>query len=107
MKTDALTIHEHIRLEAFLLSEQAGHPTGMDETFWVQAEAIVHGRTAVVAGAGKSTKAKAKTAATTKPAKMNAAAPVKAKTAPKKAPLPPKTDPTAEAKAKPAARRKK
>ncbi len=54
MKNDAPSIHEHIRLEAFLLSEQAGHPTGMDETFWMQAEDIVHGRTAVVAGAGKA-----------------------------------------------------
>lgn len=62
MNNDTLSLHEHISLEAFLLSEQAGHPAGMDETFWTQAEAIVHGRTAVVAGAGKATaKAKAKT----------------------------------------------
>ena len=73
MKKDALSIHEHIRLEAFLLSEKAGHPAGMDQTFWVQAEAIVHGRTAVVAGAGKSTKAKAKPSAAAKAAKKPSA----------------------------------
>ena len=31
-----------IRLEAYLLSERAGHPAGMDAIFWKQAEAIVH-----------------------------------------------------------------
>lgn len=103
MKTDASNIHEHIRLEAYLLSEQAGHPTGMDETFWVQAEAIVHGRTAVVAGAGKS-KLKAKTA---KPTKKLVAAPTAAKATPEKVPTTPKTKASAIAKAKPAAKRAK
>ena len=60
------TIQEHIQLEAYLLSERAGHPTGMDKFFWMQAEAIVHGRTAVVAPAGKA-KPK-KPAAKSKPA---------------------------------------
>ena len=107
MKTDALDIHEHIRLEAFLLSEQAGHPTGMDETFWVQAEAIVHGRTAVVAGAGKSTKTKAKIATTAKPAKKPVAAPIEAKASPKNAVLAPKTKASVKAKTKPTVKRKK
>ena len=30
-----------IRLEAYLLSERAGHPPGMDAIFWKQAEALV------------------------------------------------------------------
>ncbi len=61
------TIQERIQLEAYLLSERAGHPTGMDKFFWMQAEAMVHGRTAVVAPAGK-TKAAKKPAAKRKPA---------------------------------------
>ena len=30
-----------IRLEAYLLSERAGHPAGMDAIFWKQAETLV------------------------------------------------------------------
>ena len=35
---------EAIRIEAYLLSEKAGHPRGREQTFWKQAEAIVHSR---------------------------------------------------------------
>ena len=48
MKGPTLSVEESIRLEAYLLSERAGHPHGLEKTFWVQAEAIVHGHTAVV-----------------------------------------------------------
>ena len=61
------TIQESIQLEAYLLSERAGHPTGMDTFFWMQAEAIVHGRAAVVAPAG-NTKTPKKLVAKRKPA---------------------------------------
>lgn len=33
-----------IRAQAYLLSEQAGHPAGMDKFFWFQAEQMVLGR---------------------------------------------------------------
>lgn len=89
MKKEAQSLHDYISLEAFLLSEQAGHPTGMDKTFWEQAEAIVQGRAAVVAGAGKVSKVKAKAAPVAKPIKKTVpatkgpkAAPVKAKAKP-------------------------
>ena len=55
---DPHTIQALIQLEAYLLSERAGHPTGMDNFFWMQAEAMVHGRAAVVAPAGKTKPAK-------------------------------------------------
>ena len=68
------TIQDYIQLEAFLLSERAGHPTGMDKIFWMQAEAIVHGRTAVVAPAGKPAKTAKKPAAKKTAPKFEAAA---------------------------------
>lgn len=34
-------LHDAIRTEAYLLSEQAGHPPGMDKFFWQEAEALV------------------------------------------------------------------
>ncbi len=44
MKNNGLTREESIRLEAYLLSEKAGHPTGMEQFFWMQAEALVQKR---------------------------------------------------------------
>ncbi len=100
MKKDAPSLHEHIRLEAFLLSEKAGHPTGMDEFFWAQAEAMVHGRTAVVVGPGNPPKAKTKTGKGT-PEKA-----VKKAVATKSQPIP-KVDKTAKPKAKATGKRTK
>lgn len=79
------TIQERIQLEAFLLSERAGHPVGMDKFFWMQAEAMVHGRAAIVVPAGKAKAAK-KPTAKRKPAapKAEAAPKVKPATKPKK-----------------------
>ena len=91
MKKNAQSLHEYIRLEAYLLSEKAGHPTGMDEFFWAQAEAMVHGRTAVVVGPGKPAKAKAKTARGTLEK-----APRKAASAKKEPARPPKAKPLAK-----------
>ncbi len=99
MKKQAQSLHDHISLEAFLLSEQAGHPTGMDKTFWEQAEAIVQGRAAVVAGAGKAVKTNAKAADTTKPTRKSASTPSQPKAAPEKI--------SAKAKTKPASKRAK
>ena len=59
MKGHALSVEEIIRLEAYLLSERSGHPHGLEKTFWVQAEAIVHGRTAAVAPSVLKTAAEA------------------------------------------------
>lgn len=52
MKGNSLSVEESIRLEAYLLSEKAGHPPDMDTMFWAQAEQIVHGRIAAVAPSG-------------------------------------------------------
>lgn len=100
MKKEVQSIHEYIRLEAYLLSEKAGHPSGMDESFWTQAEAMVHGRTAVVVGPGKpKAKAKSAVAATKeKPAK---------KAVSSKAPVLPKAGKAAKPKAKPVGKRAK
>ncbi len=74
MKGNGPDIHELTRIEAYLLSEKAGHPSHMHDYFWTQAEAIVRQRVAIVDFAvkateeppvktGKSTKAKPKPAA--------------------------------------------
>jgi hypothetical protein len=44
MKSKGQTAHEAIRIEAYLLSEKAGHPAGMDAYFWQEAELIVADR---------------------------------------------------------------
>jgi hypothetical protein len=44
MKRDGQTPEEAIRVEAYLLSEKAGHPVGMEAYFWQEAELIVAGR---------------------------------------------------------------
>ena len=49
-----MTKDEAIRIEAYLLSEKAGHPSGMDAIFWTQAVEIVHGRIAAFATANET-----------------------------------------------------
>lgn len=39
-----MTRDQEIREEAYLLSEEAGHPPGRSEEFWLKAEAKVLGR---------------------------------------------------------------
>ncbi len=63
MKSNGKKAEELIRIEAYLLSEKAGHPEGMDAYFWTEAELIVAGRTAEKAASPKrlvSSKTKAK-----------------------------------------------
>ena len=83
MKGKKLTVDESIRIEAYLLSEKAGHPSGREHYFWKEAEAIVHARTKAVSVAVK--KAAAKTAAKGKPA-VKAKTPAKPKAAAKPRP---------------------
>ena len=75
MKGNGKSIHELTSIEAYLLSEKAGHPSHMHDYFWAQAEAIVRQRAAIVDVAIKAsgkkapkTTAKAKPAPTAKPA---------------------------------------
>ncbi len=63
MKGKSQTVEESTRIEAYLLSEKAGHPSGMDAYFWEQAQAIVQARKTAVAGAVKKAAAKKPTAA--------------------------------------------
>lgn len=44
MKKDTQALQESIRAQAYLLSEQAGHPPGKDKYFWFQAEAMILGQ---------------------------------------------------------------
>ena len=67
MKGKGQTVEESIRIEAYLLSEKAGHPSGMHHYFWEQAQAIVHTRTMAVAGAVKKAAVKAKAKPAAKP----------------------------------------
>ena len=71
MKRHGHKKEEAIRIEAYLLSEKAGHPAGMESYFWQEAELIVAAvddkpapakRLAVKSKpkAGKAPKAKAK-----------------------------------------------
>ena len=67
MKQKAMTREESIRLEAYLLSEKAGHPSGMEQYFWTQAEALVQKRsTTAMPAAKKATRAAAPKAAAPK-----------------------------------------
>lgn len=73
MKGKNLSVNESTRIEAYLLSEKAGHPSGMDHYFWKEAEAIVHARTKVVATAvKKAAAAKPKAEAKPKAARKSA-----------------------------------
>ena len=106
MKGNGQDIHELTRVEAFLLSEKAGHPSHMHDYFWAQAEAIVRQRAAIVAvavkAAGKKTPAKKASAA--KPKK-----PVEPELplAPEPAPAPPKARKSVAVAKKPAPAAKK
>lgn len=95
MKGKSQSIEEATRIEAYLLSEKAGHPAGMDGYFWEQATAIVHVRQTAVAGAVKEA------AAVKARAKAKPAVAVKAKT-PAKPPT--EVKPKAAAAKKPAAK---
>ena len=44
MKPRPASVEEAIRIEAYILSEKAGHPSGMEHAFWQQAETIIHSR---------------------------------------------------------------
>ncbi len=122
MKGTGHTVEELIRLEAYLLSEKAGHPAHMERKFWVQAEAIVKERLAAKApkkAVGKTAKAPAaaivpakKPAPKVVPAKKPVArllptpeAPAVAKPATKKtgSPRTAKAEPVPKATAKPVA----
>ena len=70
-KNNGLTRDEAIRLEAYLLSEKAGHPTGMEQFFWQQAEALVQKRSTTAPRSKKN-------AAATAPVALAAAAPIAA-----------------------------
>ena len=74
---------EAIRIEAFILSEQAGHPSGRDHLFWQEAEAIIHKRLA--AGLVKPARG-GKAAAVSTGKKPEAPVPNKRKSATTKAP---------------------
>ena len=67
MKGKGKTINESIRIEAYLLSEKAGHPAGMEHYFWTQAEAIVHARATAVSKAVKAAASKPVAGRKTKP----------------------------------------
>ena len=41
MKNKTQSLQETIRAQAYLLSEKAGHPPGLEDFFWFQAEAMV------------------------------------------------------------------
>jgi hypothetical protein len=66
MKSNA---EEMIRIEAYLLSEKAGHPAGMEAYFWQEAELIVAGRSGEKPAPRKRLAAKAKPKALAAPAK--------------------------------------
>ena len=62
MKGKSQTDEEGIRVEAYLLSEKAGHPQGMEAYFWNEATLIVAGRGEKAAPAKRlAAKAKSKT----------------------------------------------
>lgn len=66
MKSTGKSLEESIRIEAYLLSEKAGHPGGMDAYFWSEAELIVAGRGAEKPAAPKRLAAKGKPSAEAK-----------------------------------------
>ncbi len=76
MKKNANSSNEVIRIEAYLLSENAGHPHGMEAVFWAEGEAIVQRRRTPQAApkttAGKKAPANKKTATGIAPAKTSA-----------------------------------
>jgi hypothetical protein len=73
MKSNGQTADEAVRIEAYLLSEKAGHPAGMESFFWTEAEVIVAARTEKPAPPKRlAAKAKPKAAAAQKAPKKKA-----------------------------------
>ncbi len=70
MRSNGKNIEELTRIEAYLLSEKAGHPSHLHNYFWTQAEAIVRQRAAVVEVAVKATAKAAAKSAKAKPATL-------------------------------------
>lgn len=74
MKKNTPALEETIRATAYLLSEQAGHPAGMEEFFWLQAEALVLRAPAETDGdgspKGRHVKARVKKTAKRNPARL-------------------------------------
>jgi hypothetical protein len=69
MKSSGSKADEFIRIEAYLLSEKAGHPAGMETYFWQEAELIVAGRSEKAAPKRLAAKGKPKAAEPAKRAK--------------------------------------
>ena len=94
MKSKKHALEEAIRIEAYVLSEKAGHPAGMEHAFWVQAEAAILAKSSGAAGKRPSRKMAVKKAKPKKPAlkmtlpKKIAAKPEPAKIKPKAAAAP-------------------
>lgn len=62
-----------IRIQAYLLSEKAGHPAGMEAAFWAEAERLVNGRRSP--NGAKPGPARKKSTAAPKPPSPKAASP--------------------------------
>ena len=75
MKGTANNLDELTRLEAYLLSEKAGHPSHMHDYFWTQAEAMVRQRVAIVPIAVKKPAVSASKKPVATPAKPGKTAP--------------------------------
>ena len=99
MKGKAPSVEEAVRIEAYLLSEKAGHPGGMESYFWQQARGIVAARKTAVAGAVKKAAA-SKTKAKVKPDPKKTAVTAKPEAVAKKpeAKVKPKAAPAKKAK---------
>jgi hypothetical protein len=69
MKDPGSKANESIRIEAYLLSEKAGHPAGMEAYFWQEAELLVASRSEKSAPKRLAAKGKAKAAKPVKAAK--------------------------------------
>ncbi len=111
MKGNGYDIQELTRIEAYLLSEKAGHPSHMHDYFWTQAEAIVRQRAAIVyvavKAAGKKSTGPAAKAKPATAAKTPATAKKPVAAARKKTPEPQLALGDAVARPKPAAPAKK
>ena len=107
MKGKGQNIHELTRVEAFLLSEKAGHPSHMHDYFWAQAEAIVRQRAAIVDIAVKASAKKKTAGKTVAVAKKKPAAKPLPQPSSEPAPAAPKAKkPVAAKAASPAAKKK-
>ena len=63
MKNPGSKADELIRIEAYILSEKAGHPAGMEAYFWQEAELLVASRSEKSAPKRLAAKGKAKVVA--------------------------------------------